>query len=138
MLQSVIQILAYEPLMHLYLHLRWMQNQSVYYIQQFFWHQKIFIEKIFETSDLECWTTFSLHVGQPIIRLIIIRYFKKNTKLYLQTSNIGCWHWYGIVCSTHHIFYLMDKISQQASSMMLVKHCHDLCIPLVRNLYSTW
>ena len=44
-----IQILAYEPLVHLYLDLKCMQNQSVDYIHQLFWTEniKIYIEKIF-------------------------------------------------------------------------------------------
>ena len=42
-----------------------------------------------------------------------------------------------VLLFSHLIFRLMDKMSQQASSMMFVKHCHDLC-PLSLHLSETY
>ena len=80
-------------------------------------------------------TTFSSRVGQLIIGLIL-RYFKRKIPNYIffkWPSIIRYWPW----CPAHLIFRLMDKISQQASSMMFVKHCHDLC-PLSHHLSETY
>ena len=115
-----------------------MQNHSV--IHQFFWLQniKIYIEKIFQmfwwvTSDSECRNRIFSSCSTTD-NWINHKIFQEK----YQTLPVlcRCWHW---VMFPHLIFHLMDKISQQASSMMFVKHCHDLCPtvqPLIRNLYS--